>query len=100
MRIAILSRSSRIYSTRRLHEAAFSRGHIVEVIDHVKCTVLIEKGRPRVHFEGRTLAGIDAIIPRIGSSVTFYGSSTFGYYFCSAFSLASSVSFCWLLDSY
>lgn len=75
MKIAILSRSPRIHSTRRLHEAAFSRGHEVEIIDHLKCTVLLEQGKPAVHYKGKNLSGIDAIIPRIGSSVTFYGSA-------------------------
>mgnify|MGYP003686762895 CR=1 FL=1 len=75
MKIAILSRSKLIHSTRRLIEAADERGHEVEVIDHLKCAVMMESGLPTVHFEGRALNDIDAIIPRIGASVTFYGSA-------------------------
>jgi ribosomal protein S6--L-glutamate ligase len=74
MRIAILSRSKLIHSTRRLVEAADERGHEVQVIDHMKCSVLLETGKPMVAFEGRNLDQFDAIIPRIGASVTFYGS--------------------------
>jgi ribosomal protein S6--L-glutamate ligase len=75
MRIAILSRSNMIHSTRRLIEAADERGHTVEVIDHMKCSVLLETGKPMVSFEGRHLDNFDAVIPRIGASVTFYGSA-------------------------
>lgn len=73
MKIAILSRSKLIHSTRRLIEAADERGHEVEVIDHLKCAVMMESGLPTVHFDGRSLNDVDAIIPRIGASVTFYG---------------------------
>ena len=73
MKIAILSRSKLIHSTRRLIEAADERGHEVEVVDHLKCAVMMESGLPTVHFDGRSLKDIDAIIPRIGASVTFYG---------------------------
>ncbi len=73
MKIAILSRSKMIHSTRRLIEAADERGHEVEVIDHLKCAVMMETGLPTVFFDGRTLEHVDAIIPRIGASVTFYG---------------------------
>lgn len=54
-------------------EAADERGHEVEVVDHLKCAVMMERGLPTVHFDGRSLNDIDAIIPRIGASVTFYG---------------------------
>lgn len=73
MKIAILSRSKLIHSTRRLIEAADQRGHEVEVVDHLKCAVMMESGAPSVFFDGRMLEGVDAVIPRIGASVTFYG---------------------------
>lgn len=73
MKIAILSRSLQIHSTRRLFEAAYERGHEVQVIDHLKCTVLLEKGRPSLLYEGRHINNVDAVIPRIGASVSFFG---------------------------
>jgi ribosomal protein S6--L-glutamate ligase len=75
MRIAILSRNPKLYSTRRLVEAAENRGHEAIVIDHLKCYMVIEKGNPAIHYKGKKLEGIDAVIPRIGASVTFYGSA-------------------------
>lgn len=75
MKIGILTRNPLLYSTRRLIEAARERGHEVETIDHLKCYVVIEKGNPSIHYRGRTLSGFDAIIPRIGASVTFYGTA-------------------------
>ena len=75
MKIIILSRKKSLYSTSRLVEAGLSRGHEIEVIDHLKCYVIVERGKPSVHYEGKALQGVDAIIPRIGASVTFYGSA-------------------------
>jgi ribosomal protein S6--L-glutamate ligase len=75
MNIAILSRDPRLYSTRRLKEAGEKRGHKVEIIDHMKCVLLIEKKNPMVWYNGRKLDYFDAIIPRIGASVTFYGAA-------------------------
>jgi len=75
MKIGILSRNPRLYSTKRLVETAKDRGHDVDLIDHLKCYVVMEKGNPAIHYQGRTLTGYDAIIPRIGSSVTFYGTA-------------------------
>lgn len=75
MNIAILSRDSKLYSTRRLKEAGEKRGHKVEIIDHMKCVLLIEKKSPMVLYNGRKLDYFDAIIPRIGASVTFYGAA-------------------------
>ena len=75
MNIAILSRDSKLYSTRRLKEAGEKRGHRVEIIDHMKCVLLIEKKNPMVWYNGRKLDYFDAIIPRIGASVTFYGAA-------------------------
>ncbi|MEN7341554.1 MAG: 30S ribosomal protein S6--L-glutamate ligase [Pseudomonadota bacterium] len=75
MRIAILSRNKRLYSTRRLVEASESRGHDVRVIDHLRCYMNIASHKPAVHYKGERLAPFDAVIPRIGSSVTFYGTA-------------------------
>jgi ribosomal protein S6--L-glutamate ligase len=75
MRIAVLSRNQKLYSTRRLVEAAEQRGHEVVVLDHLKCVLVIEKNRPHVFYGGKEVTGIDAIIPRIGTSVTFYGAA-------------------------
>lgn len=75
MKIAVLSRNKKLYSTRRLVEAIKKRGHEAEVINHTNCYVMIEKDRPNVYIGDHEITGIDAIIPRIGSSVTFYGSA-------------------------
>lgn len=75
MNIAILSRDPRLYSTRRLKEAGEKGGHKVEIIDHMKCVLVIEKKNPMVWYNGRKLDYFDAIIPRIGASVTFYGAA-------------------------
>jgi len=75
MKIAILSRNLKLYSTRRLVEAAEQRGHEVIVLDHLKCVLVIEKGHPQIFYGGKEVTGIDAIIPRIGTSVTFYGAA-------------------------
>lgn len=75
MNIAILSRDSKLYSTQRLKEAGEKRGHKVEIIDHMKCVLLIEKKNPMVWYNGKKLDYFDAIIPRIGASVTFYGAA-------------------------
>ncbi len=75
MKIAILSRGPKLYSTRRLVEAAEQRGHEVVVLDHLKCVLVIEKGHPHIFYGGKEVVGIDAIIPRIGTSVTFYGAA-------------------------
>lgn len=75
MNIAVLSTNRNLYSTKRLVEAAISLGHECQVIDHSKCYVGIQQGKPTIHFKGEDLSHIDAIIPRIGSSITFYGSA-------------------------
>jgi ribosomal protein S6--L-glutamate ligase len=78
MRIAILSRNANLYSTKRLVEAAKLRGHDVLVLDHLKCYVIIEEGNPVIYYNGKKVPKIDAIIPRIGNSVTgvWYGHCT------------------------
>ena len=75
MKIAILSRNKKLYSTQRLVEAAESRGHEVEVIDVLRCYMNITSHRPSIHYRGEVLQGFDAVIPRIGASVTFYGTA-------------------------
>lgn len=75
MKIAILSRNPKLYSTKRLVEAAKARKHEVMVVDHLKCTIELEKKNPRVYYMGTYLDDIDAIIPRIGASVTYYGTA-------------------------
>lgn len=73
MKIAILSRNPRLYSTRRLVETGEQRGHEVVVIDTLRAYMNIASHRPQIHYRGKPLEGFDAVIPRIGSSVTFYG---------------------------
>lgn len=75
MKIVILSRNANLYSTNRLVEAAEKRGHEALVVDHLKCSVVSDIGNPKIYFQGKPLVNVDAIIPRIGSSVTFYGSA-------------------------
>lgn len=75
MKIAILSRNKTLYSTKRLVEAAEKRGHEVLVLDHLKCVLVIEAGRPHIYYNGIEVVGVDAVIPRIGASATFYGSA-------------------------
>lgn len=75
MKIAILSRNKNLYSTKRLIEAAELRGHEVLVLDHMKCVLVIEKSRPHIYYNGKEVTDINAVIPRIGASATFYGSA-------------------------
>jgi ribosomal protein S6--L-glutamate ligase len=75
MKVGILSRNSRLYSTSRLREAGEERGHAVEVIDPLRCYMSIASRRPEIHYHGRSLNDFDAIIPRIGASITFYGTA-------------------------
>ena len=75
MKIAILSRKKELYSTRRMVEAAEKRGHQVRVIDPLRCYMNISAHNPSIHFKGENLTTFDAIIPRIGASVTFYGTA-------------------------
>ncbi len=73
MNIVILSRNAHLYSTDRLVEEGEKRGHKIEVIDPLKCDIIIEKEKPTIYYKDRYLNYVDAIIPRIGASVTFYG---------------------------
>jgi ribosomal protein S6--L-glutamate ligase len=73
VRIVILSRKASLYSTSRLREAAEARGHDVRIIDYLRCYMNIASHRPQVMYQGQPLEDVDAIIPRIGASNTFYG---------------------------
>ena len=75
MKIAILSRNARLYSTVRLVEAARKRGHSVRVLDPLRCYMRIAAGMFEIHYKSRTLRGLDVVIPRIGASITFYGTA-------------------------
>jgi ribosomal protein S6--L-glutamate ligase len=75
VKIAILSRNAKLYSTQRLVEAARERGHTVRVLDPLRCYMQIAPGQFLLRYKGKPLSGIDAVIPRIGASVTFYGTA-------------------------
>ena len=76
MKIAILSRNEKLYSTRRLKEAALAKGHDVQIIDYLAChTINIASEKSSIYFEGKKLELYDAIIPRISPQRTFYGSA-------------------------
>ncbi|MBO6602552.1 MULTISPECIES: 30S ribosomal protein S6--L-glutamate ligase [Paracoccaceae] len=73
MKIAMLARNPTLYSHRRLAEAAEARGHSLDIINTLRCYMNIASRRPEVFYNGEKLVGYDAVIPRIGASVTFYG---------------------------
>lgn len=75
MKIVILSRNPRLYSTRRLIEAVEARGHEARVIDPLRCYMNIATSNPEIHYKGEKLESFDAVVPRIGASVTFYGTA-------------------------
>lgn len=75
MRIAILSRDGTLWSCRRLRETAMKRGHVVDIIDPLSCYMNITPAAPSVHEKGHQLPHYDAVIPRIGSAITFYGTA-------------------------
>ena len=75
MKIAILSRNESLYSTKRLKETGEARGHQVDVVDTLHCYMDITKSRPAVRYHGEELPRYDAVIPRIGASITFYGTA-------------------------
>ncbi|HNP37201.1 MAG TPA: 30S ribosomal protein S6--L-glutamate ligase [Woeseiaceae bacterium] len=75
MKIAVLSTNSNLYSTKRLVEAGRERGHEVSVVNHKRCYMNIMSNSPAVHYKGQILPRPDAIIPRIGASVSFYGTA-------------------------
>jgi len=75
MKICILSTSKTLYSTRRLAEAGEKAGHEVQVVNHKRCYMNIATHNPTIHYNGAALEGFDAVIPRIGASLTFYGTA-------------------------
>ena len=75
LNIVVLSRNRSLYSTSRLVEAGEARGHKVRVINPLRCYMNISSHRPEVHFKGEPLTNVDAIVPRIGASITFYGTA-------------------------
>lgn len=75
MRIAILSRGPRLYSTRRLKEACKARGHDVRVLDTMNFSINVEQGNPELLYKNKPLSSYDAVIPRIGASITFFGTA-------------------------
>lgn len=75
MKIAILLRNLKLYSTKRLLESATERGHEVRVLDVLRCYMNITSHNPRIHYRGEVLEGFDAVMPRIGASVIFYGTA-------------------------
>jgi ribosomal protein S6--L-glutamate ligase len=75
MKIALLSRNKHLYSSRRLIEAAEERGHEIHVLDALRCYMNIASHKPTMHYKGDKLQDFEAIIPRIGASITFYGTS-------------------------
>ena len=73
MQIGILTRNPNLYSTRRLLEAVEQAGHSVRLLDTLGCTIHLASGGPELHEHGKRIEGLDAVIPRIGASITFYG---------------------------
>ena len=75
MKIAMLARNAELYSHKRLKEAAEERGHTLDIINTLRCYMNIASRRPEVYYNGEKLVGYDAVIPRIGASITFYGTA-------------------------
>ena len=73
MKICMLARNPKLYSHRRLCEAAQARGHEIHIVNTLRCYMNITSHRPELHYNGERLEGFDAVIPRIGASVTYYG---------------------------
>lgn len=75
LKMVILSQNPKLYSTQRIKEAGEKRGHEMIIVNHTKCDLLIQENKPQIYYKGQELNDIDAIIPRIGASVTFYGAA-------------------------
>ncbi len=75
MKIVILSQNPTLYSTKRLIEAGEKKGHEMKIIDHSKCDLIIEKKKPGLIYQGKEIENVDGVIPRIGASITFYGTA-------------------------
>ena len=80
MKIAILSRGPQLYSTQSLLRAGLERRHEMHIVDHTRCSLLIERGKARVYYDGYPLPRFDAIIPRIGASVTLQGAAVISHF--------------------
>jgi ribosomal protein S6--L-glutamate ligase len=80
MKIAILSRNPELYSTQRLVDAIVKRGHQATVLNYTDCHLIMEKGKPAINYHGERIYDIDLIIPRIGASVTTYGSAVIRHF--------------------
>jgi len=90
MRIAIMSRNKRLYSTRRMVEEAKKRDHDVQVLDFLHCYMNITPASPTMHYRGEKLPDFDVVIPRIGASVTFYGAAVLRQFEMMGFSRPTS----------
>ena len=75
MKIAVLSRDGTLYSCKRLREAAVQRGHQIEILDPLSCYMNITPAASSIHYKGRQLPHYDAVIPRIGSAITPFGTA-------------------------
>jgi len=75
LKMVILSQNPKLYSTQRIKDAGEKRGHEMIIVNHTKCDLLIQENKPQIYYKGLELNDIDAIIPRIGASVTFYGAA-------------------------
>ena len=75
MKILILSRNRNLYSTRRIFNAGIKRGHDLRVVDYLRCYMNITSRKPKVYYGGESLGRADAVVPRIGASLTFYGTA-------------------------
>ena len=75
MKIVVLSRNPKLYSTRKIMEAGEKRNHEMLLLDHTKCDIIIEKKKPAILYKNELVTGVNAVIPRIGASVTFYGTA-------------------------
>ncbi|MGB5376735.1 30S ribosomal protein S6--L-glutamate ligase [Muriicola sp.] len=75
MKIVVLSQNTNLYSTKRLMEAGAAKGHEMVVIDHSKCDLVIEKKKPGLIYKGKEVTDVHGVIPRIGASITFYGTA-------------------------
>jgi len=73
MKLVILARNPKLYSHRRMVESAEARGHDIEIVNTLRCYMNVTSHRPEVRYQGRKMTGYDAVIPRIGASITFYG---------------------------
>lgn len=92
MKIAILSRDGELYSCRRLREVAERRGHVIQIIDPLSCYMNINPASPAVHYRGEPLGHFDAVIPRIGSAITFYGTAVLRQFeMCGSYPLNESL---------